>query len=744
MFEDLIDNMDVDDEVNNEVSKEEVIVDKMNDERCINTIVDNILNKYGSFIEDDNEKVAAKLNEHDDKNIRQVANRPNNASLETCSGLIKGDGSCKGKNLVKMDDEANLVKELAFEFMNKKCPRVRKNVLSPVEQFDAETEFQFIAYCVQNSLFDQLCEFLDPKEDPEEEEEFPDFVFGKDPDGKEKEEDEESDESECSDGWEKVKRKRKKKRKDSKDCKEKKRRREKGKSRKGNVEEGFKKENEERKSCPEKEGKDGKENDGEKEGVIDNNAVRRISFDVNIRVVNGDGSIVIKSDNNFSDKIKNTKSISDKSQPTKIMAKRYAAVVASDENMKERDVVEEVRPVSIDDFSQFPPLQSTSPVNVPKPPVIGAASDPLPQRKNRKLAVNKTVVECPECSSKLMKCNLNRHIKKFHKGEKEKQLVNKGLDDDELPELNEDDIFDVLSKSFDDEGEGSIVTPNNTPSLKRNVSKRYPSANDDSVIEADGSEKKKPRESDGGGMMTSTQMNFNDQLNLCFEEDDVMDTDEESSGGIGGSDVMSPMSGGGSDTKFISFEKTMLLGDISVADTFNEIRKLVEEKEKLEIQMDAVVANGLEADEKINNLMSNLDVIRDENHSLHVMLDDLKQMVKDREVEINRLKIEKNNKESKINDYFAKDVGAGASGTVMRSVEQQTEVELTFLAINPEEMNKIKQKYERIADTTLRTNIELTAKRNECERYKANIIKLENEVLTSPQRIGNIRPIPIP
>jgi len=271
MFEDLIDNMDVDDEVNNEVSKEEVIVDKINDERCINTIVDNILNKYGSFIEDDNEKVAAKLNEHDDKNIRQVANRPNNASLETCSGLIKGDGSCKGKNLVKMDDEANLVKELAFEFMNKKCPRVRKNVLCPVEQFDAETEFQFIAYCVQNSLFDQLCEFLDPKEDPEEEEEFPDFVFGKDPDGKEKEEDEESDESECSDGWEKVKRKRKKKRKERKDCKER---------------------------------NDGKENEGEKEGVKCNNAVKRISFDVNIRVVNGDGSVVTKSDN-FSDKVNN-------------------------------------------------------------------------------------------------------------------------------------------------------------------------------------------------------------------------------------------------------------------------------------------------------------------------------------------------------------------------------------------------------------------------------------------------------
>merc|ERR1711873_105854 len=148
---------------------------------------------------------------------------------------------------------------------------------SPIEQFDAETEFQFIAYCVQNSLFDQLCEFLDPKEEPEEEE-FPDFVFGKVPYGKEEKEDEESDDSECSDGWEKVKRKRKKKRKDSKDCKEKKRRREKGKSRKGNVEEGFKKENEERKSCSEKERKDGKENEREEEGVIDNNAFKRISF----------------------------------------------------------------------------------------------------------------------------------------------------------------------------------------------------------------------------------------------------------------------------------------------------------------------------------------------------------------------------------------------------------------------------------------------------------------------------------
>merc|ERR1711973_1046584 len=105
---------------------------------------------------------------------------------------VKGDGFCKEKNLVKMDDEANLVKELAFEFMNKKCPRVRKNVLSPTEQFDSETEFQFIAYCVQNSLFDQLCEFLNPKEEPEEEE-FPEFVFGKDLYGNEEEENEESD-----------------------------------------------------------------------------------------------------------------------------------------------------------------------------------------------------------------------------------------------------------------------------------------------------------------------------------------------------------------------------------------------------------------------------------------------------------------------------------------------------------------------------------------------------------------------
>ena len=42
MFEDLIDKMDVDDEVNNDVSKEEVIVDKLNDEWYINTIVTDI------------------------------------------------------------------------------------------------------------------------------------------------------------------------------------------------------------------------------------------------------------------------------------------------------------------------------------------------------------------------------------------------------------------------------------------------------------------------------------------------------------------------------------------------------------------------------------------------------------------------------------------------------------------------------------------------------------------------------
>ena len=265
---------------------------------------------------------------------------------------------------------------------------------------------------------------------------------------KEKEEDEESDDSECSDGWEKVKRKRKRKRKDSKDCKEKERRREKGKSRKGNVEERFEKENEERQGCFEKERKDGKENEGKKEGVMCNNTIKRISFDVNIRVVNGDGSVVTKSDN-FSDKI--------------------------------------------------------------------------------------------------------------------------------------------------------------------------------------------------------------------------------------------------------------------------NIRKLMEEKEKLESQMDVVVA---EADEKIKNLMFNLDVIRNENNSLKVMLDDMKQMVKDREAEINRLK----------------NVNPGAAGTVMRSVEQQTEVEVTLLAINMEQMNRIKQKYEVIADTTLRTNIELTGKINECEKYKAYIIKLENEVLTLKKR----------
>ena len=129
-----------------------------------------------------------------------------------------------------------------------------------------------------------------------------------------------------------------------------------------------------RKDC--KERNDGKENEGEKEGVKCNNTVKRISFDVNITVVNGDGSVVTKSDN-FSDKINNIKSISDKDQPNKIMAKMYADVVVSDENKEDKDVVEEGRSVSIDDFSQFPPLQST-PVNVPKPPVVGAASDPLP------------------------------------------------------------------------------------------------------------------------------------------------------------------------------------------------------------------------------------------------------------------------------------------------------------------------------------------------------------------------------
>merc|ERR1711976_637429 len=77
-----------------------------------------------------------------------------------------------------------------------------------------------------------------------------------------------------------------------------------GKSGKGNVEERFEKENEERQGCFEKERKDGKENEGKKEGVMCNNTIKRISFDVNIRVVNGDGSVVTKSDN-FSDKVNN-------------------------------------------------------------------------------------------------------------------------------------------------------------------------------------------------------------------------------------------------------------------------------------------------------------------------------------------------------------------------------------------------------------------------------------------------------
>ena len=184
MFEDLIDNMDVDDEVINDVVDEEVIVDKLNDERCIDTIVDNILNKYESFIEDDKLKNAAKMNENEN-NKGQVASRPKIASLKTCSVLItqpacqvskyysdsvkydenevKGDGICEEKNLVKMDDEANLVKELAFEFMNKKCPRVRKNVLSPTEQFDSETEFQLLHIVCKIHCLINCVSFLIPK-----------------------------------------------------------------------------------------------------------------------------------------------------------------------------------------------------------------------------------------------------------------------------------------------------------------------------------------------------------------------------------------------------------------------------------------------------------------------------------------------------------------------------------------------------------------------------------------------------
>ena len=152
-----------------------------------------------------------------------------------------------------------------------------------------------------------------------------------------------------------------------------------------------------------------------------------------------------------------------------------------------------------------------------------------------------------------------------------------------------------------------------------------------------------------------------------------------------------------------------------MVDTFNEIRKLVEDKEKLESQMNVVVT---EADEKVKNLMFNLDVVRNENNSLMVMLDDMKQMVKARDDEINRLK----------------NVNPGDERTMMRSVEQQTEVEVTLLAVNMEQMDRIKQNYEVIADTTLRTNLELTRKINECEEYKAYIIKLENEVVTLKKR----------
>ena len=184
--------------------------------------------------------------------------------------------------------------------------------------------------------------------------------------------------------------------------------------------------------------------------------------------------------------------------------------------------MEEGRSVSIDDFSQFPPLQST-PVDVPKPPAAGVASDPMPHKikiKKKKLAV----VGCPECHKKVTKNNLSRHIKRFHKSDEEKQPVNKRSDDaDAVPEMKrKDDIFDFLS---DDEREAAVTPslPSLRRNLKRNVSNRYPSLDDDSVIESDGLEKKKQRENNGVGMMTSTQMNFNDQLNLHPEEDDRME-----------------------------------------------------------------------------------------------------------------------------------------------------------------------------------------------------------------------------
>ena len=83
--------------------------------------------------------------------------------------------------------------------------------------------------------------------------------------------------------------------------------------------------------------------------------------------------------------------------------------------------------------------------------------------------------------------------------------------------------------------------------------------------------------------MTSTQMNFNEHLDLYTEENERMENNGEVSGNGGGIDVMSPMSGG-SETRFLSFDKTLMLGDVSMVDTFNEIRKLVEDRRSLRVK----------------------------------------------------------------------------------------------------------------------------------------------------------------
>merc|ERR1712098_833184 len=58
--------------------------------------------------------------------------------------------------------ENESIEEKSRKFMSKKSPRVRKNAFSCVENFDKETELQFIAFLVDHCLFEQLSDFINP------------------------------------------------------------------------------------------------------------------------------------------------------------------------------------------------------------------------------------------------------------------------------------------------------------------------------------------------------------------------------------------------------------------------------------------------------------------------------------------------------------------------------------------------------------------------------------------------------